>query len=128
MSYKVVAVKFVSHDEYGRPNNKTYDYLTSDESLQVEDLVVVRTSAGFSVAQIVEFKEYSSYAKSLIVDKVDMTRYNEETAKIKRAQELRAKLEAELAEEQRLAVYREAAKSNTRIQELLEELESLKND
>ncbi len=44
MSYKVVAVKFVSHDEYGRPNNKTYDYLTSDESLQVEDLVVVRTS------------------------------------------------------------------------------------
>lgn len=126
MSYKVVAVKFVSHDEYGRPHNKTYDYLTSDESLQVEDLVVVRTSAGFSVAQIVEFKEYSSYAKSLIVDKVDMTRYNEETAKIKRTQELRAKLEAELAEEQRLAVYREAAQFSPRIKELLEELESLK--
>lgn len=128
MSYKVVAVKFVSHDEYGRPINKTYDYLTSDESLQVEDLVVVRTSAGFSVAQIVEFKEYSSYAKSLIVDKVDMTRYNKETAKIKRTQELRAKLEAELAEEQRLAVHREAAQFSPRIKELLEELESLKND
>ena len=128
MSYKVVAVKFMSHDGYLRPNNKTYDYLSSDDSLQVEDLVVVQTSAGFSVAQVVEFKEYSSYAKSLIVDKVDMTRYNEETAKIKRTQEIRAKLEAELAEEQRLAVYREAAKSNTRIQELLEELESLKND
>lgn len=128
MSYKVVVVKFVSYEEYGRTNNKTYDYLTPDESLQVEDLVVVRTSSGFAVAQIVEFKEYSPYAKSLIVDKVDMTRYNEETAKIKRAQELRAKLEAELAEEQRLAVYREAAKHNTRIQELLEELESLKND
>lgn len=128
MSYKVVAVKFVSHEEYGRPINKTYDYLTSDESLQVEDLVVVRTSAGFSVAQIVEFKEYSSYAKSLIVDKVDMTRYNKETAKIKRTQELRAKLEAELAEEQRLAVYREAAQFSRRIKELLEELESLKND
>ncbi len=126
MSYKTVAVKFVSYDEYGRANNKTYDYLTSDESLQVEDLVVVRTSAGFSVAQVVEFKEYSSYAKSLIVDKVDMTRYNEETAKIKRTQEIRSKLEAELAEEQRLAVYREAAKSNSRIQELLDELESLK--
>lgn len=55
-----------------------------------------------------------------------MTRYNEETAKIKRTQEIRAKLEAELAEEQRLAVYREAAKSNSRIQELLNELESLK--
>lgn len=116
----------MSHDEYRRPNNKTYDYLTSDESLQVEDLVVVRTSAGFSVAQIVEFKEYSSYAKSLIVDKVDMTRYNDETAKIKRTQELRAKLEAELAEEQRLAVYREAAQFSPRIKELLEELESLK--
>ena len=126
MSYKTVAVKFVSYDEYGRANSKTYDYLTSDESLQVEDLVVVRTSAGFSVAQVVEFKEYSSYAKSLIVDKVDMTRYNEETAKIKRTQEIRSKLEAELAEEQRLAVYREAAKSNSRIQELLDELESLK--
>lgn len=128
MSYKVVAVKFMSHDVYRGQNNKTYDYLSSDDSLQVEDLVVVQTSAGFSVAQVVEFKEYSSYAKSLIVDKVDMTRYNEETAKIKRTRELRAKLEAELAEEQRLAVYREAAKSNTRIQELLEELESLKND
>ena len=126
MSYKTVAVKFVSHDEYCRANNKTYDYLTSDESLQVEDLVVVRTSAGFSVAQVVEFKEYSSYAKSLIVDKVDMTRYNEETAKIKRLQELRAKLEAELAEEQRISVYREAAQFNPRIKELLEELESLK--
>lgn len=33
MSYKVVAVKFVSHDEYGRPINKTYDYLTSETSL-----------------------------------------------------------------------------------------------
>ena len=126
MSYKTVAVKFVSYDEYGHSNNKTYDYLTSDESLQVGDLVVVRTSYGLAVAQIVEFKEYSSYAKSLIVDKVDMTRYNEETAKIKRTQEIRAKLEAELAEEQRLAVYREAAQFNPRIQELLDELESLK--
>lgn len=126
MSYKVAAVKFVSHDEYGRPNNKTYNYLTSGESLQVEDYVVVPTSNGFAVAQIVEFKEYSPYAKSPIVDKVDMTRYNEETAKIKRTQELRAKLEAELAEEQRLAVYREAAQFSPRIKELLEELESLK--
>lgn len=126
MSYKTVAVKFVSYDEYGHSNNKTYDYLTSDESLQVGDLVVVRTSGGFAVAQIVEFKEYSSYAKSLIVDKVDMTRYNEETAKIKRTQEIRAKLEEELAEEQRLAVYREAAQFNPRIQELLDELETLK--
>ena len=55
-----------------------------------------------------------------------MTRYNDETAKIKRTQELRAKLEAELAEEQRLAVYREAAQFSPRIKELLEELESLK--
>lgn len=126
MSYKAVAVKFVSYDEYGYQNNKTYDYLTSDDSLQVDDLVVVRTSNGFKVAQIVEFKEYSPYAKSLIVDKVDMTRYNEETAKIKRLQELRAKLEAELAEEQRISVYREAAQFNPRIKELFEELESLK--
>lgn len=126
MSYKTVAVKFLSCDEYGRTNDKTYNYLTFDESLQVDDLVVVRTSSGFAVAQVAEFKEYSPYAKSLIVDKVDMTRYNEETAKINRVQELRAKLEAELAEEQRLAVYREAAKSNSRIQELLDELESLK--
>lgn len=126
MSYKTVAVKFVSYDEYGHSNNKTYDYLTSDESFQVGDLVVVRTSGGLAVAQIVEFKEYSPYAKSLIVDKVDMTRYNEETVKIKRTQEIRAKLEAELAEEQRLAVYREAAQFNPRIQELLDELESLK--
>ena len=126
MSYKAVAVKFVSYDDYGHSNNKTYDYLTSDESLKVNDLVVVRTSSGFAVAQIVEFKEYSPYAKSLIVDKVDMTRYNEESAKIKRTHELRAKLEAELAEEQRLAVYREAAQFNPRIQELLDELEALK--
>lgn len=126
MSYKTVAVKFVSYDEYRYSNNKTYDYLTSDESLQVDDFVVVRTSGGFAVAQIVEFKEYSPYAKSLIVDKVDVTRYNEETAKIKRLQELRAKLEAELAEEQRIAVYREAAQFNPRIKKLLEELESFK--
>lgn len=126
MSYKTVAVKFLSHDEYGRTNDKAYNYLTFDESLQVNDLVVVRTSSGFAVAQVAEFKEYSPYAKSLIVDKVDMTRYNEETEKINRVQELRAKLEAELAEEQRLAVYREAARSNPRIQELLDELESLK--
>ena len=126
MSYKTVAVRFVSCDDYGRTNDKTYNYLTFDESLQVDDFVVVRTSSGFAVAQVAEFKEYSPYAKSLIVDKVDMTRYNEETAKINRVQELRAKLEAELAEEQRLAVYREAAKSNSRIQELLDKLESLK--
>ena len=33
MSYKAVAVKFVSYDEYCYQNNKTYDYLTSDDSL-----------------------------------------------------------------------------------------------
>lgn len=126
MSYKAVSVKFVSYDDYGHQNNKTYDYLTFDDSLKVNDLVVVRTSNGFAVAQIVEFKEYSPYAKSLIVDKVDMTRYNEESAKIKRTQEIRAKLEAELAEEQRIAVYREAAQFNPRIKDLLEELEALK--
>ena len=126
MSYKAVSVKFLTFDEHSRFNDKTYDYLTSDDSLKVDDLVVVRTSSCFAVAQIVEFKEYSPYAKTLVVDKVDMTRYIEETAKIKRTQELRAKLEAELAEEERLAVYREAAKSNSRIQELLDELESLK--
>lgn len=126
MSYKTVAVRFVSCDDYGRTNDKTYNYLTFDDSLQVDDFVVVRTSSGFAVAQVAEFKEFSPYAKSLIVSKIDMTRYNEETAKINRVQELRAKLEAELAEEQRLAVYREAAKSNSRIQELLNELESLK--
>ena len=126
MNYEAVAVKFVSYDKYGYQNNKTYDYLTSDDSLQVDDLVVVRTSNGFAVAQIVEFKGHSPYAKSLIVDKVDLTRYNEETAKIKRTRELRAKLEAELEQERQLAVYREAAQFSPRIKELLEELESLK--
>lgn len=126
MSYKAVSVKFVCCSEWSQQSNKTYDYLTFDDTLKVDDLVVVKTSNGLAVAKVVEFKEYSPYAKSLIVDKVDTNRYDEESAKINRARELRAKLEAELAEEQRLAVYREAAKFNPRIKDLLEELESLK--
>ena len=47
--------------------------------------------------------------------------------RLAREAEIRRSIEAQLEEEQRLQIYREAAQSNANIADLLKELEALRN-
>ena len=122
--FKAVSVVFQNDDHiYG---SKEYDYLTFLDDLQLGDLVVVETRYGYKVAKISDIKEYSEYAKSFVIDKIDLAQFNETKKRLAREAEIRRSIEAQLEEEQRLQIYREAAQSNANIADLLKELESLR--
>ena len=122
--FKAVSVVFQNDDHiYG---SKEYDYLTFRDDLQLGDLVVVETRYGYKVAKISDLKEFSEYAKSFVIDKVDLTQFNETKRCLVREAEIRRSIEAQLEEEKRLQLYREAAQSNAIIADLLKELEALR--
>lgn len=122
--FKAVSVVFQNDDHiYG---SKEYDYLTFLDDLKIDDLVVVETRYGYKVAKISDIKEFSEYAKSFVIDKIDLAKFIETKQRLAREAEIRRSIEAQLEEEQRLQIYREAAQSNTNIADLLAELEALR--
>ena len=122
--FKAVSVVFQNDDHiYG---SKEYDYLTFRDDLQLGDLVVVETRYGYKVAKISDIKEFSEYAKSFVIDKIDLAQFNETKKRLAREAEIRRSIEAQLEEEKRLQIYREAAQSNKNIADLLAELEALR--
>ena len=123
--FKAVSVVFQNDDRiYG---SKEYDYLAFIDDLQLGDLVVVETRYGYKVAKIADIKEFLGYAKSFVIDKIDLAQFNETKKRLAREAELRRAIESQLEEEKRLQIYREAAQSNANIADLLKELEALRN-
>lgn len=122
--FKAVSVVFQNDDHiFG---SKEYDYLTFLDDLNLGDLVVVETRYGYKVAKIYDIKEFSEYARSFVIDKIDLAQFNETKKRLVREAEIRRSIEAQLEEEQRLQIYREAAQSNANIADLLKELEALR--
>lgn len=122
--FKAVSVVFQNDDHIYA--SKEYDYLTFLDDLQLGDLVVVETRYGYKVAKISDIKEFSEYAKSFVIDKIDLAKFIETKQRLAREAELRRAIEAQLEEEKRLQIYREAAQSNKNISDLLKELEALR--
>lgn len=94
--------------------------------MHLGNLVVVETRYGYKVAKISDIKEFSEYAKSFVIDKIDLAKFIETKRRLAREAEIRRSIEAQLEEEKRLQIYREAAQSNKNIAELLAELEALR--
>lgn len=122
--FKAVSVVFQNDDHID--GSKEYDYLTFLDDLKIGDLVVVETRYGYKVAKISDLKEFSEYARSFVIDKIDLDQFNKTKQRLAREAEIRRSIEAQLEEEKRLQIYREAAQSNKNIADLLAELEALR--
>lgn len=73
---KTIAVKFQS-EKFGNGDfdSKDYHYYTIDESIEVDDLVVVETRFGYKIAKVSEIDVISSKANSYVVQKIDTSAF-----------------------------------------------------
>lgn len=73
---KTIAVKFQS-EKFGNGDfdSKDYHYYTIDETIEVDDLVVVETRYGYKIAKVSEIDVISSKANAYVVQKIDTSAF-----------------------------------------------------
>lgn len=95
---KTIAVKFQS-EKFGNGDfdSKDYHYYTIDETIEVDDLVVVETRYGYKIAKVSEIDVISSKANSYVVQKIDTSAFLAEKKRIEKLEELEKKMEERYA-------------------------------
>lgn len=124
---KILAVKFQS-EKFGNGDfdSKDYHYYTIDESIEVDDLVVVETRFGYKIAKVSEIDVISSKASSYVVQKIDTSAFEAEKKRIEKLEEIEKQMEERYAKAAKLDKYKEAAKSDSELAELLDQYHSLR--
>lgn len=124
---KILAVKFQS-EKFGNGDfdSKDYHYYTIDESIEVGDLVVVETRFGYKIAKVSEIDVISSKASSYVVQKIDTSAFEAEKKRIEKLAEIEKQMEERYAKAAKLDKYKEAAKSDSELAELLDQYHSLR--
>ena len=64
-NYTIVVVQF-------QDSERTYDFFNHLPDVDIDDYVVVDTARGMQIAQVVDFKSTSRYAKKHVVQRVDV--------------------------------------------------------
>lgn len=123
--YVVAGINFLS----GANQSTTYSYALFDNSIEVGDVVVVKTGHhGFALAKVVEIMPKSSGTVLFgreIVTKVDFTAYEERKAKRARIKRLKQEMDDKVKELQAAAIYEMLAEKDPQLRELLTEYQSL---
>lgn len=124
---KIIAVKFQSENfGTGDFDSKDYHYYTIDESIEVGDMVVVETKFGYKLAEVSDIDVISSKAKSYVVQKIDTSAFEAEKKRIEKLAEIEKQMEERYAKAAKLDKYKEAAKSDEKLAELLDQYHSMR--
>jgi len=123
--FKVAGVKFCD----GSNSNSTYYYALYDDDIIVGDTVAVQTGHhGMGIVKIVSIDNDNfnkvQYGRE-IVDKIDLTKFQERKAKIAKLKELKNKMDAKVKELQKSAIYEMLAEKDEDLKSLLEEYKSI---
>lgn len=125
MKQRYVAIQFkhrYDRDEWG---SKLYHYKTVLKDLKKDDLVVIETQNGYSVARVVRYLPNSNLAHQYVIQKVDLQEHEELLEKEMKASFLRAEIE-ERAEAIRERQELEAlAKEDEKMKRLMAEMDEL---
>ena len=120
MSKTIAVVRFI--EGY---NTTKYDFFNDVEDLAKDDLVVVDTVNGYSLAKVVEFKETSAKATKWIVQKVDTAAHKARLEKQAAIKALRHKMEQRRKQIQDVQVYALLAQSDPEMAEMLKQFLAL---
>jgi ribosome biogenesis protein Nip4 len=126
----VVNVRFVTINKNTRDwardyEKKLYSYFT-DLNLKEKDLVVVDTSNGWSLAEVVETNvETRGLCGKWIVQKVDTDAFEKRIEREKQIASIRSELKARLKAKDEMDLFADLAKHDTTSAELLEALKKL---
>ncbi|MCM1508387.1 MAG: hypothetical protein NC177_14845 [Ruminococcus flavefaciens] len=123
--YKRAGIKFLDNEN----TNIEYQYALYDESVQVGDVVVVRTGHhGFALAAIsVVSDDRLDLIKCgrEVVTKVDFSAYNERREKAERLKSIKKQMDSKVKELQSYAVYELLAEKDEDLKALLAEFKDL---
>lgn len=130
-NYRVCKVKFFE----GTNVNKEYTYAFYDDSIMVDDKVVVKSANhGFGLATVTQIIDDNCVTQSMkdccnegreIVAKFDISAYNERIEKRKAAKQLKTEMNKKLKEVQELAMFEMMAEKNPELKEMLETYKEL---
>jgi hypothetical protein len=106
---------------------QTYHYLTRDESIEPNDLVVVISPHGPKVCKVVEVNTPlpHSKAKEWVVQRVDLKGYNDQMEKEVRKATILKQLEAKQKAQDESSRFKVLAETDTEASALLAELREL---
>lgn len=120
--YKVVQVRFTT-------SGKEYSYFTDIEDIEVGDSVVVYARGELKLVTVSKTQGLSrssiNKASALIVQVVDLVKWDEGVKKLSLIMEVKNELRAAKEQHDEMEVYQIMAKANPRVAGLLEKLSKL---
>lgn len=123
--YKVAVVNFID----GKNTDQEYYYAAYGDSFKPDDYVVVHTGHhGMAIAKIVAIEDSGLDRVTCgreIIDKIELTYYNNRKEKTKKIQELKSRMDAKVQELQKSAIYEMLAEKDETLKELLKEYKSI---
>lgn len=127
-NYNVAMVNFVQ----GVNTTKKYAFALFDETITIDDAVLVDTANGYSVAVVNEIYTKDSYEEigcSLptreVICKIDFTAFDERKEKRAKASKLKKEMGAKVKALQEIAVFELLAEKSPELKEMLDEYKNL---
>ena len=127
----VCTIKFIE----GTNTNREYYYACYDDSISINDYVVVKSANhGMGIARVVDMLCNSDITQLMldhcnagreIISKFDMSAYEERVEKRKKAKQLKADMNKKMKEMQELAMFEMMAKENPELKEMLDAYKEL---
>lgn len=125
--FKVAGISFLE----GTNTGCVYAYALYDESITVDDIVVVQTGHhGLAVAKVVDIDAPGIGTDSVkhgreVIAKVDFTAFNERKEKAARLAKLKVEMDRKVEELQNVAIYELLAEKDTALKDMLDEFKAL---
>jgi hypothetical protein len=126
-NYKVAGISFLE----GTNTNSIYYYALYDDTIQVDDVVVVNTGHhGLGIAKVVEIDPVNVDKNHVrcgreIISKVDFSAYNERQEKAKKIVKLKNEMDAKVQQLQNQAIYELMAEKDPELKKMLDEYKTL---
>ncbi len=126
-NYKVAGINFLE----GTNTNLVYYYALYDDTVQVDDVVVVHTGHhGLGIAKVVEIDPVNVDKNHVrcgreIISKVDFSAYEARQEKAKKMAELKKEMDAKVQQLQNQAIYELMAEKDPELKQMLDEYKTL---
>lgn len=123
--YKIALVNFLK----GTNTTKDYAFALFDDSINIDNCVLCDTNYGYQVAKVVNIVSKEEYTgvdvTKEIICKVDFAAFDQRIEERNRKKELKAKMDALVADDKEMMIYRVLAEKNSEMAAMLEEYTKL---
>ena len=125
MNKKYTKAVYMCNGEYG---GKEYHFISLDDTIEINDLVVVETRGGYQVVKVTDFTDNSDVnVIRHVVQKLDLDTFEEKKKVAKKREEIEKAIEERIQKVKYLERLERLASADDLIAELLNELKELED-